>query len=481
VLKYLYTLSFICILILTACKKDSFTTDSSETISFSTDTLLFDTVFSTIGSSTRKFKIYNRNNESIKISSLKLAGGENSIFRLNVNGVPGISFKNLEIKSKDSMWVYADVTVDPSSTNLPYVVKDSLEFITNGNKQDVNLIAFGQNAIFHKAEAGSSSFLLGCNEVWNNDIPHVVYGIAVIDTGCTLTIKKGAKVFFHSNGAIVALRKASLKIEGTQDEPVILEGDRLEPEYANAAGQWQGLYLFPLSVENEINWAVIKNSRIGVQIDTVNSSYSSKPTLTIKNSIIKNCSSTGISGRGTYIEGTNCLIANCGEYCGSFALGGKYNFTNCTFANYTPNSTDLTALVLNNWFKDNNLNINPRDLDEANFTNCIIYGSQLTEIVLSKIDDALFNYQFKNCLIKASSADINIETSEFKNCLINKTPHFINTNTNNFNIGINSSAANKGDATSVNSNLTDLEFDLNNNSRISDSKPDIGAYEFIPE
>lgn len=480
-LKYLYTLSFICILILTACKKDSFTTDSSETISFSTDTLLFDTVFSTIGSSTRKFKIYNRNNESIKISSLKLAGGENSIFRLNVNGVPGINFKNLEIKSKDSMWVYADVTVDPSSTNLPYVVKDSLEFITNGNRQDVNLIAFGQNAIFHKAEAGSSSFLLGCNEVWNNDIPHVVYGIAVIDTGCTLTIKKGATVFFHSNGAIVALRKASLKIEGTQGEPVILEGDRLEPEYANVAGQWQGLYLFPLSVENEINWAVIKNSRIGVQIDTVNSSYSSKPTLTIKNSIIKNCSSTGISGRGTYIEGTNCLIANCGEYCGSFALGGKYNFTNCTFANYTPNSTDLTALVLNNWFKDNNLNINPRDLDEANFTNCIIYGSQLTEIVLSKIDDALFNYQFKNCLIKASSADINTETSEFKNCLINENPHFINTNTNNFNIGINSSAANKGDATSVNSNLTDLEFDLNNNSRISDSKPDIGAYEFIPE
>jgi len=207
VLKYLYTLSFFCILVLTACKKDSFTTDSSETISFSTDTLLFDTVFSTIGSSTRKFKIYNRNNESIKISSLKLAGGENSIFRLNVNGVPGISFKNLEIKSKDSMWVYADVTVDPSSTNLPYVVKDSLEFETNGNKQDVNLIAFGQNAIFHKAEAGSSSFLLGCNEVWNNDIPHVVYGIAVIDTGCTLRIKKEQKYFSIPTGQLLLCEK----------------------------------------------------------------------------------------------------------------------------------------------------------------------------------------------------------------------------------------------------------------------------------
>ena len=138
-------------------------------------------------------------------------------------------------------------------------------------------------------------------------------------------------------------------------------------------------------------------------------------------------------------------------------------------------------MVLNNWFKDNNLNLNPRDLDEANFTNCIIYGSQLTELLLSKTDGALFNYQFKNCLIKASSADVNTETSEFKNCVINETPDFINLNTNNFNIGTNSHATDKGNATSINTNLTDLEFDLNNNSRISDSKPDIGAYEFVPE
>ena len=109
----------LCLLTLFACKKDNFTLSNSDTISFSTDTLFFDTVFTTIGSSTRKFKIYNTHNNKIKISKLKLAGGSSSIFRLNVNGVPGTEFKNIEIRAKDSMWVYADVTINPGNTNIP--------------------------------------------------------------------------------------------------------------------------------------------------------------------------------------------------------------------------------------------------------------------------------------------------------------------------------------------------------------------------
>ena len=149
--KQIAAISTLCILALFACKKDSLTTSFSDTVSFDTDTLFFDTVFTTVGSSTRKFKIYNHHSNKIKISSIKLAGGTNSIFRLNVNGVPGIEFKDLEIRAKDSMWVYADVTVDPGNTNLPFVVTDSIEFKTNGNFQDVQLVAFGQNAIFHKS------------------------------------------------------------------------------------------------------------------------------------------------------------------------------------------------------------------------------------------------------------------------------------------------------------------------------------------
>jgi len=481
VFKQVVTISILCILSLFACKKDSLKINTSDTVSFDIDTLFFDTVFTTIGSSTRKFKIHNRHNNKIKISSIKLAGGRNSIFRLNVNGIPGIEFKDIEIRAKDSMWVYADVNVDPGNTNLPFIVTDSVEFSTNGNFQDVQLVAFGQNAIFHKSGSASTSFYLDCDDVWENDTPHVVYGIAVIDTNCSLTIEKGTHVYFHNNGAIVALNKGSLKINGTKDEPVILEGDRLEPTYDNIAGQWQGIYLFPLSIDNEINWAIVKNSRLGIQADTINPSASSNPTLTIRNSMIYNCSSIGISGRGSWIEGSNCVFANCGDYCGAFSLGGKYNFKHCTFGNYAPNSIDKSAVVLNNWFEDNNRNIIPRDLESANFVNCIIYGSQQNEIILSKVEEATFNYQFKNCLIKVNTSDIDTETSNFMNCTINQSPYFTDANMHNFNINENSSAKDIGELNEVNDDLINLEFDLNNISRTGDGKPDAGAYEFVPE
>lgn len=478
--KLISLISVVCLIALSACKKDNITTNTNDTVSFSSDTLFFDTVFTSVGSSTRKFKIQNKNNSTIRIASIKLAGGVNSIFRLNVNGVPGIEFKDLEIKAKDSVWVFADVTVDPQNSNTPFVVTDSIEFSTNGNLQDVQLVAFGQDAIFHKSSNGATSFLIDCNDIWDNNKPHVVYGIAVIDTNCSLTIEKGTHVYFHNNGAIVALNKGSLQVNGTKNEPVIMEGDRLEPEFDNISGQWQGIYLFPLSINNEVNWAIIKNARLGIQADTVNQSASPNPTLKISNSKIFNCSSLGIAGRGSWIEGYNCVFANCGDYCGAFSLGGTYNFKHCTFANYSPNGIDKVAVILNNWFEDNNRNIIPRDLDAANFINCIIYGSQINEITLSKVDEGIFNYNFKNCLIKANISDIDYESTQFANCVVNKQPQFVNKTQSNLNIEATSAAKDIGDLTEVNNDLENIGFDLNENSRTNDLKPDAGAFEVVP-
>lgn len=478
VLRLIIIISFLSLALFSACKKDTINTSPEETISFNTDSIYFDTVFTTVGSSTRRFSIYNKHNATIKISSLKLAGGSTSIFRLNVNGVPGTEFKNLEIRAKDSMWVFADVTVDPQNTNIPFVVKDSIEFSTNGNFQNIKLIAFGQNAIFHKPKQGENSFYISCDEIWTNDTPHVIYGIALIDSACSLTIEKGTKVYLHSNGAIVALSNASLKVKGTKEEPVFLEGDRLEPAYENLAGQWQGIYLFPLSKDNEVDWAEIKNARLGIQADTLNSVESSNPTLTIRNTTIRNMSSIGISGRGSWIEGTNCVFANCGNYCGTFSLGGTYNFKHCTFANYASQGVDGAALLLNNWFEDNNRNIISRDLEQANFTNSIIYGSQLNEVVLSKSEKGIFNYAFKNCLIKADKKDTNYESAEFTNCKSNEDPKFTSSNEGDFSIKENSAGKDIGDLNTVNEDILYLENDLKMNSRLSDNKPDAGAYEF---
>ena len=138
------------VLLAVSCKKDVITDDPAAKLSFSTDTLTFDTVFTQLGSATRRFMIYNRNPESILVSSIKIAGGSASNFRINVNGQPGTSFSNIEIRGNDSMFVFAEVTVDPNSLTNPFVIFESVEFLTNGNAQQVVLSAWGQNAYYYR-------------------------------------------------------------------------------------------------------------------------------------------------------------------------------------------------------------------------------------------------------------------------------------------------------------------------------------------
>lgn len=468
----------IIVAVLSSCQKDDYADSESDKIKFTTDTLFFDTVFTTIGSSTRRFKIINTHKETILITSLEVAGGNNSPFRLNVDGVAGNSFNNIEVRGEDSIWVFAEVTIDPNAGNLPFIVKDSIVFTTNGNIQDVNLVAFGQNAIYHRPEAGNSSFTLNCSEVWTSDTPHVVYGVAVIDSMCELTIKAGTQVHFHNNGALLAYYGGSLRIKGTAANPVVLQGDRLEPWYNETPGQWLGIYLFPLSFDNKIEWAVIKNSKIGIQCDTINSVQSSNPTLILKNTIIKNCSSIGLSGRGADIVGYNTIVANCGEYCGSFALGGKYNFYHCTFGSYNSSNSDKPAIILNNWYKDANKNVITRDLTEANFFSSIIYGNKNNEILLSEEIGGDFNFKFENCLIKIDNDETKSNLPEFVNCIVNKNPDFENTSENNYHIKANSNAINKGDINVVNNLIPHLGKDLDNSLRTLDGKPDLGVYEY---
>src|ERR1035441_1721777 len=171
---------FIVALTIDSCKKDRITTDPSAKLSFSTQSILFDTVFTTVGSTTKTFLVYNRNSQSIKISSIQLARGTASNFRINVNGLKGVQFNNIEIRAKDSMFVFVEVTVNPNNASSPLVIRDSIVFQTNGNMQDVHLEAWGQNAYFYTPNIFPANGFPGysnisCNAVWTNDKPHVIY------------------------------------------------------------------------------------------------------------------------------------------------------------------------------------------------------------------------------------------------------------------------------------------------------------------
>ncbi|HRB41141.1 MAG TPA: hypothetical protein PKX86_10610, partial [Bacteroidia bacterium] len=108
--------------VLIACRKDQLLTDSSAKLNFSEDTVLFDTVFASIGSTTQYLLVYNDHNRPIKISSIKLAGGSSSPFRMNVDGVAANSLNDVEIRAKDSLWIFIEVTIDPTSDQTPFIV-----------------------------------------------------------------------------------------------------------------------------------------------------------------------------------------------------------------------------------------------------------------------------------------------------------------------------------------------------------------------
>src|SRR5574337_1379997 len=176
-----------------ACNKESFTGDSSVLLKTSVDTLHFDTVFTSTGSATQFLKIFNDNNQGIHISSVKLAGGASSPFKINVDGIAGPQVNNTDVSADDSVYIYVTVSVNPTAANLPFLVQDSIEINYNGNTKFVQLDAYGRNAHFFRNKTVKTS------EAWNNDLPYVILGRLTVDTNATLTINKGCQIYSHAD------------------------------------------------------------------------------------------------------------------------------------------------------------------------------------------------------------------------------------------------------------------------------------------
>jgi len=469
-------LLLLCVLILAfSCKKDKIITDSGAKLEFSTDSILFDTVFTSIGSTTKQFKVYNNNKGAISVSSIKLAGGASSNFRINIDGVSAISMGNIEIPSHDSIFVFVEVTVDPNGVNSPLVISDEITFITNGNTQQVLLEAWGQDAYYHAPNIFSTNgfppySIFTCDEIWTNDKPHVIYGYAVVDSDCSLTMQAGTRVYLHKNAVLWVYQDGSLKINGTHMNEVTFQGDRLETEYKDVPGQWGKIWLSPLSKNNQINWAIIKDGSIGIQVDTFPNGTT--PTLIMSNTKILNMSAACLYGQGSKIRANNCVFANAGQYTTALTIGGNYSFWHCTFANYWNGGTRQTpSILINNWYKDIYKVPHSRSLDSAYFGNCIIYGNLVNELALDSAFGASFNYKFDHCLIRTDQSTSN--GYHYETVYVNSDPSFADVVKNDYKLNASSSAINKGKVSIGATYSTDLKGD----SRTVDAAPDLGAYE----
>ncbi|MBS1654680.1 MAG: hypothetical protein JSU05_07545, partial [Bacteroidetes bacterium] len=216
----------------TSCKKDSFITSPDAQVRITVDTLHYDTVFTSTGSVTQSFKIVNENDQKLKLSSVKLMGGNSSSYKINIDGIASPEADNIELAANDSIYVFVQVTINPNTANLPFVIRDSIQVSYNGTDKQVQLEAWGQNAHFFRNK------IITADETWNNDLPYVILGSLTVNPGKTLTIDKGCRIYVHADAPIVI--NGTLNINGEKDtvDRVYFRGDRLDDPYKDYPAAW---------------------------------------------------------------------------------------------------------------------------------------------------------------------------------------------------------------------------------------------------
>lgn len=453
-------------IIFSSCRKDTFTTDGADKLSFSSDTLTFDTVFTTLGSTTLYFTVHNPHNQKISISDIHVAGGESSIFRLNIDGQQVNEATNVEIPANDSIYIFVAVTVDPTDENNPFVMYDSVLFETNGNLQAVTLQAWGQNANFIYGE------VIG-TQTWTPEKPYVIIHSILVDSDKVLTIQPGCRIYMHADSRFYVL--GTLKVMGQVNDSVIFRGDRLESYYVDDPGNWEGIHLLRSSHDNEINYAVIKEAIVGIRVDSLKETDS--PKLTMRNSQIRFTLSSGLLAITSDVYAENCLIQGCGEWNVQLEFGGNYQFENCTFANNSSILINHQSPVarLSNYFayKDEQGmdQVLLADLNAA-FRNCIVYGSLENELDLDPSENAEFNFTFDHCAMKVNE-DVDTTVASFVDCIFNQDPVFVDPfDHDDYHLAEGSPCIDAGTANGI-------AIDLDGKPR-NDGKTDIGCYEFQP-
>lgn len=443
-------------------KEDEITTDAGAKLSFSTDTLFFDTVFSQMGGSnpvsvTKQLWVINTNSKMVR-TNIRIKGSAFGSVKLNIDGKPGLSANGKEIRGNDSIVLFVQLYSNPGNN---FIVTDQIVFETNGNIQDVDVLGYGRDAHYHDAETWDSTVT---SITWTNDKPHVIYNSILIEKGQTLNIQAGTKIYSHINSTIFV--RGKMKVTGTPNNPVLFTGDRLDQDYADLAGQWNGIRFLPGSMDNEMTAAILKNGFVGIEVDSaplVNS-----PALTISQCHIDNMKAAGIVGYSAFILAINNLITNCGQFNFYGALGGTYQLIHNTLANYNATSGRQNAQFLldNTPYDDGKGTVLKFELNYA-LVNNIIYGSMEEELLFNNNTNGNQSFTLRNIqnnLFRTKQSQLNIN-----NNLLNRDPMFENIEELKFQVKSGSPAIGSAVVSSVTNDIT--------GKTRNSSAPTIGAYE----
>ena len=465
---------------------DDFSVSSSHLLTFSTDTVRFDTVFSTVPSSTRDFWVHNRSGKSLRCTSVRLEGGNQNGFRVNVDGVylspeQGYKANDIEVRNKDSIRVFVEVTTATNHADEPLEQNDRLVFaLESGVEQKVVLNAWSWDADFLHNRVIDTDYTIDAGKRF------VVYGPLTVAAGATLTIAPGATLYFHDGASIDV--KGRLVCKGTAEQPITLRGDRLDKTfdylpYDRMSGLWNGVHFFDTSYDNVMEYTDLHSAFHGVRVD---SSDVARTTLAIANSTIHNCQGHALYVKNSKVTVENCVLSNTLDNCLSVD-GGDVQVNNSTLAQFYPFDSNRKAALL----------FSGMDYPLVQFvcSNTLITGYSSDEMIgVKPVADAAtgentepntFNYQFANCIIRTPEVTDEDEKSHFVDVVYEETQNADSVYTNHFVKVV-------GDKQDYDFRLakTSVAIDRANpatatttdrDGKQRDDRPDIGAYEFFKE
>lgn len=463
----LYAVALVVTLSFTSCIEDSFTTSSNDVLEFSCDTLAFDTVFTELGTPTKKFTVYNRHKKMINISSVKLAGTSGGRFYLNVDGRTGEEFHDVEIRGEDSIFVFVEAYIDPNDKNTPIEIQDKVQFVTNGVTQHVLVTAWGQDVVRKYGE------VITADTRFTADKPYVIFDSLVVEQGAKLTIEPGATICFH-DAAYLDVR-GTIDATGTHDAPITLRGDRTDNVVGNIdfdimSGQWGGVYIAPESFDNEMQYVLMRGSSWGVAIDSCG--VLDRMKLHLFNSVLHNSASSVLTALHSWVEaeGTEFSEAACSVVA---LVGGKTRFVNCTIANYYLFSAISGSMLYLDYLlpEDEVVGV---PLMDASFDNCVLYGNA-GELNVGDLSGS--QVYMRNCLFKSAGED----DENFINCKWEGNAEFFTVREKyifDYRLKNSSDAIGAGDMSLC---LQKAAYDRYGENRFNRESIDIGAYVWVEQ
>ena len=319
-----------------ACSDDdTFTTSTSARLTFATDSVKMDTIFSTIGSRTYDFWVYNHNDDGLRLQSVRLKQGNQTGFRVNVDGsyldnTLGSVVTGLEVRKGDSIRVFVELTSPENGKQEAQLIEDQLIFrLESGVEQSVVLQGYAWDAVMWRNRVVQSDSVIESTK------PIVVYGGIRVDSTATLTIRN-TTLYFHDGPGIEVYGRL-------MTDSVTLRGDRLDRmfdylPYDRVSGQWGhegGIVFRSSSTGNVLRDTEIRNAgRYGIVCDSA--AYDENVLrLDMERCVVHNCAGTGLYSEHANIRLQQCQFSNAMGDCIAIN-GGKIDIHRCTLAQFYP-------------------------------------------------------------------------------------------------------------------------------------------------